>query len=127
MAGENGILAMYCIPRLAYTGGNWDTTHPWLAKNVAIDTPAIYPQTVPKPAVTDTLNGYLPKTTNCTLIRFAILRCIIAVVAITSIDMSILRPITLFLGCRPVAPLRTKVYIAHRKIIGALRSTGKVA
>ena len=61
VAGENGILAMYCIPRLAYTGGNWDTTHPWLAKNVAINTPAIYPQTVPKPAVTDTLNGYLPK------------------------------------------------------------------
>ena len=61
VAGENGILAMYCIPRLAYTGGNWDTTHPWLAKNVAIKTPAIYPQTVPKPAVTDTLNGYLPK------------------------------------------------------------------
>ena len=61
VAGENGILAMYCIPRLAYTGGNWDTAHPWLAKNVAINTPAIYPQTVPKPAVTDTLNGYLPK------------------------------------------------------------------
>lgn len=61
VAGENGILAMYCIPRLAYTGGNWDTSHPWLAKNVAINTPAIYPQTVPKPAVTDTLNGYLPK------------------------------------------------------------------
>lgn len=61
VAGENGILAIYCIPRLAYTGGNWDTTHPWLAKNVAINTPAIYPQTVPKPAVTDTLNGYLPK------------------------------------------------------------------
>lgn len=61
VAGENGILAMYCIPRLAYTEGNWDTTHPWLAKNVAINTPAIYPQTVPKPAVTDTLNGYLPK------------------------------------------------------------------
>lgn len=61
VAGENGVLAMYCIPRLAYTGGNWDTAHPWLAKNVAINTPAIYPQTVPKPTVTDTLNGYLPK------------------------------------------------------------------
>lgn len=61
VAGENGILAMYCIPRLAYTGGNWDTEHPWLAKNVAINIPAVYAQTLPKPTVTDTLNGYLPK------------------------------------------------------------------
>ena len=61
VAGENGILAMYCIPRLAYTDGNWDTAHPWLAKNVAINIPAVYAQTLPKPKVIDTLNGYLPK------------------------------------------------------------------
>lgn len=61
VAGEGGILAMYCIPRLAYTAGNWDTEHPWLAKNVGIKTPAVYAQTLPKPKVTDTLNGYLPK------------------------------------------------------------------
>lgn len=61
VAGENGILAMYCIPRPAYTDGNWDTEHPWLAKNVGIKIPAVYAQTLPKPKVTDTLNGYLPK------------------------------------------------------------------
>ena len=61
VAGENGILAMYCIPRMAYTGNAWDSEHTWLAKNVAINTSAIYTQSIPKPIVTDTLNGYLPK------------------------------------------------------------------
>ena len=62
VAGENGILGMYLIPRLAYTEDGWDTAHPWLAPNVGINNlPAVYPQTVPKPTVTDTLDGYLPK------------------------------------------------------------------
>ena len=62
VAGENGILGMYLIPRLAYTGDEWDTAHPWLAPNVGINNiPAVYPQTVPKPTVTDTLDGHLPK------------------------------------------------------------------
>lgn len=62
VAGENGILAIYLIPRLAYTGDEWDADHPWLAPNVGINAiPTVYTQTVPKPAVTDTLGGYLPK------------------------------------------------------------------
>ena len=62
VAGENGILAMYLIPRLAYTGDEWDTAHPWLAPNVGINNiPTVYAQVVPKPSVTDTLGGYLPK------------------------------------------------------------------
>ena len=62
VAGENGILGMYLIPRLAYTGDDWDTVHPWLAPNVNTTTlPAVYAQVVPKPAVTDKLGGYLPK------------------------------------------------------------------
>lgn len=62
VAGENGILGMYLIPRLAYTGDEWDTTHPWLAPNVGINSiPTVYAQVVPKPSVTDTLGGYLPK------------------------------------------------------------------
>lgn len=62
VVGENGILGMYLIPRLAYTDGGWDTSHPWLAPNVTTNTlPAVYAQVVPKPAVTDKLGGYLPK------------------------------------------------------------------
>lgn len=61
VAGENGILGMYLIPRLAYTGDEWDTAHPWLAPNVEINIPTVYAQVVPKPSVTDTLGGYLPK------------------------------------------------------------------
>lgn len=62
VAGVNGILGMYLIPRLAYTGDEWDTAHPWLAPNVTTNTlPAVYAQVVPKPAVTDKLGGYLPK------------------------------------------------------------------
>ena len=62
VAGENGILGMYLIPRLAYTAEGWDTEHPWLAPNVSTNTlPAVYAQVVPKPSVTDTLGGYLPK------------------------------------------------------------------
>ena len=62
VVGENGILGMYLIPRLAYTEGGWDTAHPWLAPNVTTNTlPAVYAQVVPKPSVTDTLGGYLPK------------------------------------------------------------------
>ena len=62
VAGENGILGMYLIPRLAYTGDEWDTTHSWLAPNVGINSiPTVYAQVVPKPSVTDTLGGYLPK------------------------------------------------------------------
>lgn len=62
VAGENGILGMYLIPRMAYTDDGWDTNHPWLAPNVGINNiPTVYTQTVPKPAVTDTLGGYLPK------------------------------------------------------------------
>lgn len=62
VAGENGILGMYLIPRLAYTGDEWDTAHPWLAPNVGINNiPTVYAQVVPKPSVTDTLGGYLPK------------------------------------------------------------------
>lgn len=62
VAGENGILGMYLIPRLAYTGDDWDPAHPWLAHNVSINNlPTVYAQVVPKPSVTDTLGGYLPK------------------------------------------------------------------
>lgn len=62
VAGENGILGMYLIPRLAYTAEGWDKDHPWLASNVNTNTlPTVYAQVVPKPAVTDTLGGYLPK------------------------------------------------------------------
>lgn len=60
VAGENGILAMYCIPRMAYTGG-WDSSHPWLAKNVGVNLSGIYAQSLPKPSVGDTINGYTPK------------------------------------------------------------------
>nr|DAJ90941.1 MAG TPA: Major tail protein [Caudoviricetes sp.] len=62
VAGENGILGMYLIPRMAYTDDGWDTNHPWLAPNVGINKiPSVYMQVVPKPAVTDKLGGYLPK------------------------------------------------------------------
>nr|DAM91068.1 MAG TPA: Major tail protein [Caudoviricetes sp.] len=61
VAGEKGILGMYLIPRIAYTGDEWDTSHPWLAPNVEINIPTTYAQVVPKPSVTDTLGGYLPK------------------------------------------------------------------
>ena len=62
VAGENGILGMYLIPRLAYTEDGWDTAHPWLAPNVGINNiPAVYAHVVPKPNVTDTLGGYLPQ------------------------------------------------------------------
>lgn len=62
VAGENGILGMYLIPRLAYTDDGWDSVHPWLAPNVGINSiPTVYAQVVPKPTVTDTLGGYLPK------------------------------------------------------------------
>lgn len=61
VAGENGILGIYLIPRLAYTGDGWDPAHPWLASNVGMHIPTVYTQIVPKPAVTDTLGGYLPK------------------------------------------------------------------
>ena len=60
-AGENGILAMYCIPRMAYTAGGWDSTHTWLAKNVALPMPSVYTQTIPKPTASDKLDGYTPK------------------------------------------------------------------
>ena len=60
-AGENGILAMYCIPRMAYTGDAWDSAHPWLAKNVALAMPSVYTQSIPKPTTTDKLDGYTPK------------------------------------------------------------------
>lgn len=61
VVGENGILGMYLIPRLAYTGDDWDTVHPWLAPDVSTNLPPVYSQVVLKPSVTDTLGGYLPK------------------------------------------------------------------
>lgn len=60
-AGSDAILAMYAIPRYAYTAGNWNSNHPWLASNVSSVIPALYGATVQKPTVIDTINGYLPK------------------------------------------------------------------
>lgn len=60
--GENGILGMYCIPKIAYTGSGWDSTHRWIAPNVGLsDIPSVYPQTLDKPTPGDSINGYIPK------------------------------------------------------------------
>jgi hypothetical protein len=72
--GESGILAFYTIPKIAYTGDFPERAG--LLKRGADISIGVY-QSVenPKPLVTDTLDGYLPKNNKLYTYPFCFLRC----------------------------------------------------
>jgi hypothetical protein len=72
--GESGILAIYTIPRIAYTG-DFPDGNGILKKGANILVEAYQSVENPKPKVTDTLNGYLPKNNKLYTYPFCFLRC----------------------------------------------------
>ena len=72
--GESGILAIYTIPRIAYTG-TFPDGNGILKKGADIKVEAYQSVENPKPKVTDTLDGYLPKNNKLYTYPFCFLRC----------------------------------------------------
>ena len=73
-AGENGILAFYTIPKIAYTG-DFPERAGLLKRGADISIGAYQSVENPKPLVTDTLDGYLPKNNKLYTYPFCFLRC----------------------------------------------------
>lgn len=72
--GESGILAIYTIPRIAYTG-TFPDGNGILKKGADIKVEAYQSVENPKPKVADTLDGYLPKNNKLYTYPFCFLRC----------------------------------------------------
>lgn len=72
--GESGILAIYTIPKIAYTG-DFPERAGLLKRGADISIGMYQSVENPKPLVTDTLDGYLPKNNKLYTYPFCFLRC----------------------------------------------------
>ncbi len=72
--GESGILAIYTIPRIAYSG-TFPDGNGILKKGANIEVEAYQSVENPKPKITDTLDGYLPRNNKLYTYPYCFLRC----------------------------------------------------